>query len=59
MSVRDDLRTSDPTRDKAMDYRTFYISSSSLFLWSYELDLLEDGSVAAQGILSGAREKED
>ena len=34
---------------KAMDYRTFYTSSSSIFLWSYEVDLLQDGSVAAKG----------
>lgn len=42
-----------------MDYRTFYTSSSSIFLRTYELDPLWDSSVAAQGIPAGAQEKEE
>lgn len=42
-----------------MDYRIFYTSSSSIFLWSHKLDLVQDGSFAAQGIPAGAWEKED
>lgn len=42
-----------------MDYRTFYTSSSTIFLWSYELDLLQDSSVAPQEVPARLWEKED
>lgn len=37
----------------------FCSTTSSVFLWSYELDLLQDGTVAAQGIPAGVWEEED